>query len=97
MSDAASSVSIESFLALSTKPQVLTTTTSGAVGDSGPTSSQPAASSRPASSSESVSLRAQPSVTSETRRGEATREVYGPPCSPVIHRNIAALTGQRCC
>ena len=73
-------MSIESFLACSTKPQVLTTTTSGASSDS----SQPAASSRPASSSESTSLRAQPSVTIETRPRDAgvvgsvvTGEVYG--------------------
>ena len=79
---APSSVSIESFLALSTKPQVLTTTTSAPPASS--TSSQPAASSRPASSSESTSLRAQPSVTRATRREAGTREVYwrGEPLGP---------------
>src|SRR3954470_10688425 len=63
-SDASSSVSTESFLAASTKPQVFTITVSASSGLS--TSRKPPASSRPASSSESTSLRAQPSVTRAT-------------------------------
>src|SRR5690242_3532266 len=58
--------STESFLAASTKPQVLTTATSASSASS--TSCQPSASKRPASSSESTSLRAQPRVTSATVR-----------------------------
>src|SRR5829696_7263476 len=65
-SAAASTVSIESFLALATKAQVLTTTTSAS---SSSATSQPPAASRPASSSESTSLRAQPRVTKAARRG----------------------------
>ena len=81
VSDAASSVSTESFLADSTKPQVLTTTTSA--DSSASTSSQPPSASRPASSSESTSLRAQPRVSRATRRdvvGEDTthRVTAGP-------------------
>src|SRR5690349_21689907 len=64
---AASSVSMESCLAFSTKPQVLTRTTSA------PSASvltcQPPASRRAANSSESTSLRAQPRVSRATRRG----------------------------
>src|SRR3954453_17960590 len=67
VSAAASSVSIESCFAFSTKPQVLTRTTSA------PSASvltcQPPASRRAASSSESTSLRAQPRVSRATRRG----------------------------
>src|SRR3954471_15976655 len=58
--------STESFLAASTKPQVLTTATSASAASF--TRSQPSASKRPASSSESTSLRAQPRVTSATVR-----------------------------
>ena len=65
-SEASSSASIESFLACSTKPQVLTTATSASAASS--TSSHPSAASRPASSSESTSLRAQPRVTRATLR-----------------------------
>ena len=53
-----SSVSMESFLACSMKPQVLTMMTSAWSGSS--TRRKPSASSRAASSSESTSLRAQP-------------------------------------
>src|SRR6478736_6813367 len=63
-SEASSSVSTESFLAASTKPQVFTMTVSASSGSS--TRRKPPASRRPASSSESTSLRAQPSVTSAT-------------------------------
>ena len=63
-SEAWSRVSTESFLAASTKPQVLTTTVSASSGSA--TSRKPPASSRPASSSESTSLRAQPRVTRAT-------------------------------
>ena len=74
--DAPSSWSIDSSLAAWMKPQVLTTTTSGAACSPPPspsapgpsTSVQPATSSRAASSSESTSLRAQPSVTRLTVR-----------------------------
>src|SRR5699024_8664527 len=59
-------VAMESCLAASMNPQVLTTVTSA--GASPSTSSQPSADRRPASSSESTSLRAQPKVTSETVR-----------------------------
>ena len=78
-SDAASRVSIESFLACSTKPQVLTTMTSGASGPlpSASTSSQPLPASRPASSSESTSLRAQPSVSSAARAGSVFGQLSG--------------------
>jgi hypothetical protein len=65
VSAAASNVSIESFFALATKAQVLTSTTSA----SWSAISQPPAASRPASSSESTSLRAQPRVTSATDIG----------------------------
>lgn len=58
---------MESFLAASMKPQVLTTTTPASPVSS--TSFQPAFSRRAASSSESTSLRAHPSVTRETVRG----------------------------
>ena len=63
---------MESFLACSTNPQVLTTMTSGVASSaSRSTSSQPLPCSRPASSSESTSLRAQPRVSRATpRRGE---------------------------
>jgi hypothetical protein len=76
-SEAASRVSIESFLACSMNPQVLTTMTSGAgEAPSGPpsasTSSQPLPANRPANSSESTSLRAQPRVTRAARRGVAS-------------------------
>ena len=57
-------VSMESFLACSTKPQVLTTATSASAASS--TRVQPSAASRPASSSESTSLRVHPRVTSAT-------------------------------
>src|SRR3954470_12355855 len=73
-SDASSSVSTESFLAASTKPQVFTITVSASSGLS--TSRNPPASRRPASSSESTSLRAQPSVTRATVAG-ATRDGAG--------------------
>src|SRR6185436_17705663 len=63
-SAASSSASTLSFLACSTKPQVLTSTVSAPAGSS--TSRNPSAASRPASSSESTSLRAQPSVTTAT-------------------------------
>ena len=63
---ASSRASTESFLAASTKPQVLTTATSASAASS--TSSQPSAAKRPASSSESTSLRAQPRVTRATVR-----------------------------
>ena len=69
-SAASSRVSTESFLAASTKPQVLTTTVSASSGSS--TSRKPPASSRPASSSESTSLRAQPRVTRATVVDEAS-------------------------
>ena len=55
---------MESFLACSTKPQVLTTATSASAASS--TRRQPSAASRPASSSESTSLRVHPRVTSAT-------------------------------
>ena len=67
---AASRVSIESFFAEATKPQVLTTATSAVSPSS--TRVQPAASSRPASSSESTSLRAQPSVDERDASGRTT-------------------------
>ena len=67
-SDASSSASIESFLACSTKPQVLTTATSASAASS--TSSHPSAARRPASSSESTSLRVQP----EGDQGDAARQ-----------------------
>ena len=60
-SAACSSVSTESFLAASTKPQVLTITASASSGSS--TRRKPPSSSRAASSSESTSLRAHPRVT----------------------------------
>ena len=63
---ASNSASTESFLALSIKPQVLTSATSARAGSE--TSVQPSADNRPASSSESTSLRAHPSVTSATVR-----------------------------
>ena len=63
-SAASSSVSIESFLACSTKPQVLTSATSASAASS--TRVQPSAASRPASSSESTSLRVHPRVTRAT-------------------------------
>ncbi len=63
-SAASSSASTLSFLACSTKPQVLTSTVSAPAGSS--TSRNPSAASRPASSSESTSLRAHPSVTTAT-------------------------------
>ena len=63
-SAAASNVSMESFLAESMNPQVLTTITAG----SSSLTFQPAASSRAASSSESTSLRAQPKVISDAVR-----------------------------
>jgi hypothetical protein len=72
-SDASRSTSIESFLACSMNPQVLTTATSASAASS--TNSQPPALNRPASSSESTSLRVQPSVTRATRRG--VMEVMG--------------------
>ena len=60
---------MESFLACSTNPQVLTTMTSGVASSaSRSTSSQPLPCSRPASSSESTSLRAQPRVSRAARR-----------------------------
>ncbi len=62
-------MSIESFFAASTKPQVLTTAISASSASS--TSSNPSAASRPASSSESTSLRAQPRVISATLCGAA--------------------------
>ena len=64
---ASSSASTESFLALSIKPQVLTSATSAKAGSD--TRVQPSADNLPASSSESTSLRAHPSVTSATVRG----------------------------
>ena len=72
-SAASSSVSTESFLAASTKPQVLTRTVSASSASS--TSTKPPASSRPASSSESTSLRAQPRVTTATFSGVGGRSV----------------------
>src|SRR3981081_3228499 len=97
---AASRVSTESFLADSTNPQVFTTTTSDSSGSVA--SSQPPAASRPASSSESTSLRAQPRVSSETRRlpddsvveeGTCLR-VAGHLCAPPIAHadDVAKLT-----
>src|SRR5690242_15888449 len=78
VSAAASSVSIESCFAFSTKPQVLTTTTSA------PSASvltcQPPASRRAANSSESTSLRAQPRVSRATRRGAGVTDT--PPRLP---------------
>ena len=55
---------MESFLACSTNPQVLTSATSASAASS--TRVQPCADSRPASSSESTSLRVHPRVTSAT-------------------------------
>src|SRR5262249_36316182 len=66
VSAAASSVSIESCFAFSTKPHVLTSTTSAS--DPSVVTCQPPAASRAASSSESTSLRAQPRVSNATRR-----------------------------
>src|SRR4051794_25709107 len=66
VSAAASSVSMESRLAFSTNPQVLTRTTSAP--SPSVVTSQPSPASRAASSSESTSLRAQPSVSNATRR-----------------------------
>src|SRR3954454_22307118 len=67
VSAAASSVSIESCLAFSTKPQVLTTTT--AAPSASVLTCQPPAYRPEANSSESTSLRAQPRVSRATRRG----------------------------
>ncbi len=55
---------MESFLACSTNPHVLTTATSASAASS--TRVQPSAARRPASSSESTSLRVHPRVTSAT-------------------------------
>ena len=68
-SAAASRVSIESRLARSTKPQVLTSTTSASA--LSVLTCQPSACRRAASSSESTSLRAQPSVSRATLRPAA--------------------------
>src|SRR6185369_12737764 len=65
VSDAASSVSIESCLAFSTNPQVLTSTTSAS--EPSVVTRQPPAARRAARSSESTSLRAQPRVSNATR------------------------------
>src|SRR6478735_5305561 len=65
VSAAASTVSMESFLALATNAQVFTTTTSAPDGSA--TSWYPPICSRPAISEESTSLRAQPRVTRFTR------------------------------
>ena len=67
---------MESFLAASMKPHVLTTATSASAGSS--TSVQPCADSRPAISSESTSLRAHPNVTSATRRRSGVVAVMPP-------------------
>src|SRR5262245_203503 len=79
---------MESFLAASMKPQVLTRTT-----EASPVSSsvQPALSSRPASSSESTSLRAQPSVTRETERrpDEPVSSAAVTRRAPLVHRRRA--------
>src|SRR4051812_1383100 len=80
VSAAASSVSIESCFAFSTKPQVLTTTTSAP--EASVLTSQPPASRRAASSSESTSLRAQPRVSRATRRGVGVTDT--PTRLPVI-------------
>ena len=90
VSAAASSVSIESCLAFSTKPQVLTTTTS-APSPSG-VSAQPSASSRAASSSESTSLRAQPRVSSATRWPGGEVDVAPP--DNVTHRAYRPRRGR---
>ena len=64
---------MESFLAASMKPQVLTTVTSAS---SESVSCQPAPAMRAANSSESVALRAQPSVTTWTDRLAGTLRAY---------------------
>ena len=90
VSAAASRVSIESFLAASTNPQVFTTTTSASSESPGPVSDHPPAPSRAASSSESTSFRAQPSVTNDTRADDGdTRAGY--PCSRIARTRV--LTG----
>ena len=63
---------MESCLAFSTKPQVLTTTTSAP--SPSVVTCQPSACSRAASSSESTSLRAQPRVSRATRRPSGEEE-----------------------
>src|SRR5215475_6081745 len=84
VSDAASSVSIESCLAFSTKPQVLTSTTSAS--EPSVVISHPPAARRAANSSESTSLRAQPSVSNATRLGVDTRRGYLPRPPPTRDR-----------
>ena len=74
-SAACSRVSTESFLAASTKPQVLTMTASAASGSS--TRRKPPSSSRAASSSESTSFRAHPRVTRWTAVSGAAGLVTG--------------------
>jgi hypothetical protein len=68
---------MESFLACSTKPHVLTTATSASAASS--TRVHPSDCSRPASSSESTSLRVHPRVTRATLRvGAAAGGVMRP-------------------
>src|SRR5215204_6557703 len=76
--EAASSVSIESCFAFSTKPHVFTSTTSAC--DPSVLTCHPSPASRAANSSESTSLRAQPNVSRATVffSGAGTRQGYRP-------------------
>ena len=90
---ASSRASTESFLAASTKPQVLTTATSASAASS--TSSQPSAARRPASSSESTSLRAQPRVTRATVRRSGMGSAYFVPTPRPCREGRGPRSGRR--